>query len=138
MDPYQRAMSPCYIHILWMASFQVFRFEEFLNRGFRKRSHPSLLSWAFVYTFVMSCFMDLHKKLPFFIQAFAGLEIILFISFLFYNWPSFLRTWFLENSSIYQTKSHGPFNLANKALIKYLYLTNLLLTNSSLHRTKIS
>ena len=44
----------------------------------------------------------------------------------------------LPNSSIYRTKSHGPFNLANKTLIKYLYLTNLLLTNSSLHRTKIS
>ena len=55
-----------------------------------------------------------------------------------YSWPSFLRTWFLPNSSIYRTKSHGPFNLANNALIKYLYLTNLLLTNSSLHRTKIS
>ena len=57
VDPYQSAMSPYNIHIfLWMASFYVFRFEGFLNRGFRKRSDPStLLSWTVTLNYIRSC-----------------------------------------------------------------------------------
>ena len=52
--------------------------------------------------------------------------------------PRFYEHGFYRIPQYIEQKSHGPFNLANKALIKYIYLTNLLLTNSSLHRTKIS